>query len=714
MGSFLGLMVPSCLQPTQVTLELSTDARCEDLDETQLFIGLIDEPGGLAPSAITKACSEDGTIGTIVFVPKEDRNQQFAFSVVVGVGKETDACPGSGFQGGCIVARRVLSFVPHQPLVLPVELEVECLDVPCGATETCRSGSCVPALINDPENCTDPLGCDGSADGSGGSSSGGSAETGGEDASGGIEATGGTEITGGAEGTGGDEASGGDEATGGMMSSGGVSSGGSDGSGGMTPDPLLHLIQVTTTSDVADGDVRNLDTLVADPGEDAVISLREAILAANQTANDNSADVIEFAIPGPGPHSILVQAPGLPAIDDAVVIDAFTQNPSAHAIEIVGTMAGNVNGLRLAAGSSGSTLLGLVINRFVLAGIRADDSGTHTILGNWLGVGMDGLVSLANSDGLVLSQSPENLVGGSLLGGETQINIFSGNTNHGLALTGLATSGNRVQGNLVGLNRSGTGALGNRYGIGIFAGARENLIGGSGSSVRNIISGNQRNGIRMTDAKDNVVSTNFIGSDVAFSAVSVLGNGWAGIAIAGNSSGNRVGSLSAGDANRIAFNQDQGILIETAFPQRNANLGNWFFENIGLGIDLGPSLGVSPNDAGDADSGANGLLNYPVPTSASYSAGSVTVGFNLDVPAGNYRIEFGATSQAHASGFGQGQGLTHAVNVSHAGQGIQAYVASFSIAQSSMITATCTEIIDAQTFGNSSEFSFTFPTTYSP
>ena len=170
MSAFAALL-PSCLEPTQVTVELTTDVACQDLDETQIVLGSLNALNSSAPHATTTACNA-GRIGDIVIVPYKSADETFGFQVVVGVGKDTDACVASGFMGGCIVARRALSFQQRTPLQLTVQLEVDCIDVPCGATKTCRKGTCVPALLQNPIECSDPAGCLDS--GSGGSGSGGS------------------------------------------------------------------------------------------------------------------------------------------------------------------------------------------------------------------------------------------------------------------------------------------------------------------------------------------------------------------------------------------------------------------------------------------------------------------------------------------------------------------------------------------------------------
>src|SRR5581483_10144879 len=70
-------------------------------------------------------------------------------------------------------------------------------------------------------------------------------------------------------------------------------------------------------------------------------------------------------------------------------------------------------------------------------------------------------------------------------------------------------------------------------------------------------------------------------------------------------------SCNSGACNRIADNAGAGVLIAGADNTNNTVRGNRITANDGLGIDLG-TTGVTPNDADDADSGANDLVNFPV------------------------------------------------------------------------------------------------------
>ena len=95
------------------------------------------------------------------------------------------------------------------------------------------------------------------------------------------------------------------------------------------------------------------------------------------------------------------------------------------------------------------------------------------------------------------------------------------------------------------------------------------------------------------------MESNTIGHNAA--GTSALGNGNVGVRIAG--SGNFV------TANAIGFNTDDGVRVDSGTGNRI--LENRMALNGGLGINLGDTAGVTPNDAGDVDAGPNNL-NFPV------------------------------------------------------------------------------------------------------
>lgn len=158
------LLAPSCLEPTQVQIELTTDVPCAELGGVAITVG---EPGQIEakpPAAVSLSCREDGTLGAIVVVPSGDRDAELSVRVVAGRNLEVEACeaPEYGPQGtpdtGCIVARRTLRFLPHEPLVLPIVLRAVCVGEPCDPASTCVLGTCVEATV-DPSLCAPPSGC---------------------------------------------------------------------------------------------------------------------------------------------------------------------------------------------------------------------------------------------------------------------------------------------------------------------------------------------------------------------------------------------------------------------------------------------------------------------------------------------------------------------------------------------------------------------------
>src|SRR4030095_4968123 len=83
---------------------------------------------------------------------------------------------------------------------------------------------------------------------------------------------------------------------------------------------LLATVTVSNTTDVVNGNVTSIANLIASNGGDG-ISLREAIMAANGTANVGGPDVINFQIPGTGIHTITYTT-AMATLGAPVIIDA--------------------------------------------------------------------------------------------------------------------------------------------------------------------------------------------------------------------------------------------------------------------------------------------------------------------------------------------------------------------------------------------------------
>src|SRR5262249_28810039 len=143
----------------------------------------------------------------------------------------------------------------------------------------------------------------------------------------------------------------------------------------------------------------------------------------------------------------------------------------------------------------GSTVRGLVINRFPGYGINLNASGGNSIEGNFLGTDTTGTASLSNSaDGIFMDNAASNTVGGTKPDAR---NVISGNRSRGLFITGTATIGNLVEGNYIGISAAGNSALGNSAGMQIDFGASATTIGGTTPGARNVISGNISDGVQI-------------------------------------------------------------------------------------------------------------------------------------------------------------------------------------------------------------------------
>lgn len=449
-------------------------------------------------------------------------------------------------------------------------------------------------------------------------------------------------------------------------------------------------------------------------------SLRECI----NYAAENPGSTISFNIPGPGNRSaggdswwgIALTSP-LPTLTETTVIDGTTQttnqgntNSRGPEIEIDGVGAGaTTNGLVVGATAGGSTIRGLAVGNFSDNGILLL-GGSNVIAGNHIGLSADGNTVNANNSNDVSYQagvrveSSNNLIGGS---SSAERNVISGNLFAGIELFGAGSTSNRVYGNYIGVDATGSLDRGNsQEGIDLEFGSN-NTIGGPLAGQRNILSGNGSDGIEIDGGDGNIVQNNYIGTDVTGTVI--IPNVRDGIDINENggdgAANNLIGGTGANEGNLIRGNTLYGVQVRDTPAVDNAILGNRIYGNSLLGIDLNDD-GVTPNDAGDPDVGSNDLLNYPVITSALDSVGTINVYFDLDVPAADYRVEFFTNpSGADPSGNGEGEVFASAVTVTHTGSGIESFSHSFPGAPGDAITATVTEEFAGPAFGATSEFS---------
>lgn len=384
-------------------------------------------------------------------------------------------------------------------------------------------------------------------------------------------------------------------------------------------------------------------------------SLRDAIFASNGNG-DTEIDDIVFQIPGTGPHKLNITAT-LPSINTPVNINGYSQpgsipnsleegNNATLLIELDGSnVAPAPGGIKFGAGSSGSTLSGLVIHGFSSANLYLESSD-NAIKGNFIGTTPEGDAagdSKAQSYG-IFGTGAKNTIGGT---DAADKNIISGNPFIGIVFFGANAYNNAVLGNFIGTDATGQQSLGNGYsGIEITSGSSDNVIGGLTENEGNIIAFNQ--GV--------------------------------GVVISGSGAGN-------------------SILGNAIF----SNTENVSFGSIGLGIDLNDD-NVTTNDLQDIDDGPNRLQNFPILASAESDAdGNIQIkGLLSSIPNTEFRIEFFANSGCDPSGNGEGESFIDALQaLSTDVDGHANFEIVLTSEASGFVTATATAI----STGDTSEFS---------
>lgn len=229
-------------------------------------------------------------------------------------------------------------------------------------------------------------------------------------------------------------------------------------------------------------------------------------------------------------------------------------------------------------------------------------------------------------DGLVLSAGNTTICG-------VVINRFLGS---GIV---IQSDSNVVIGNRIGTDPTGTIDLGNGLdGIRVLSG-NGNRIGGGTVHERNVISGNERNGISLESAGPTLIQNNHIGTDAA--GTTALGNAWSGIHIAGGLN-HEIGG-TPGSGNLISGNGSNGIEMESASGvsvQRNYIgtdvTGSFGVGNVGNGVlIMGASTGntITGGNVISGNSGA-GVAIFDA-SSNSVKGNRIGTSASGDIPLGN-------------------------------------------------------------------------------
>lgn len=197
----------------------------------------------------------------------------------------------------------------------------------------------------------------------------------------------------------------------------------------------------------------------------------------------------------------------------------------------------------------------------------------NLVIGNQIGTNAAATSEITNLYGGVLINggAKDNRVGGSTT---LERNLISGNPS-GLVISGAGTTGNIAIGNYIGLAADGTSSIPNGNGVLIWGGAQSNQIGGDSPEERNIIAGNSGFGVHIDDADTdlNAISGNYIGLDASGSTA--LGNGYDGVRISGGAQSNTIGGDSAGEGNVIADSGWDGVLLRHSGTDDNEIVGNY-------------------------------------------------------------------------------------------------------------------------------------------
>jgi parallel beta-helix repeat protein len=398
-----------------------------------------------------------------------------------------------------------------------------------------------------------------------------------------------------------------------------------------------------------------------------------------------------------------------------------------HGILIIDSSSNAITG-NLISGNDGSGVM-----------ITGSDSTANLLSDNLIGVALTDFGPRGNDFGPLGNKVGVSIVGGannnvigvapmySFLASHS--NLIAHNTHEGVL---METNGNVVISNTI--TRNGHDGVLVRNGS-------DNKIGDSVRNSFNVISGNGAHGVELAGANNNLVRGNVIGMELDpdyFYGFQPLPNSGDGVLISAGASHNTIGGfydnnigLTAG--NSIAYSTGAGVRVERGdgniltgnFIGSNSGAGvfvnappsggsnstlitvNSIYGNGGPGIDLAPA-GVTANDAGDTDTGANGLQNFPLLSIVKVDGDGppYLVGTLNSIPNTKFNLEFFLNETCDGSDNREGSSYLSSYSVTTGGDGNAPFILkdkferSYILRPGTFITATATD-----PSGNTSEFS---------
>lgn len=230
------------------------------------------------------------------------------------------------------------------------------------------------------------------------------------------------------------------------------------------------------------------------------------------------------------------------------------------------------------------------------AGSGVEIWNTHDteVRGNYIGLRVSGSGAISNARyGVYIDSAPTNRIAG---------NVVSGNGSAGIVLNGTGSTGNRVEGNRIGLDAIGAAAPNGLHGVWLFH-APGNTIGGTGAVSRNEIVKHSEVGIYIqgSGARGNLVEGNWIGLTTNGT---VAGNG-TGVHISG-APGNTIGGPGPSYRNIISANVLDGIKISNPGATGNVIAANHIGTDPAGTQEVGNVNGIEIQQSGNTIGGTNG------------------------------------------------------------------------------------------------------------